>query len=282
MFPSGIQPLGLLNVEEVNPLDALLAQGYSLLALDLSYSSTGVSWVLDGELSSGNIYLTEDVTTEDELYEARIRLQLKNDLLEAFQGIHWDCIIIEDVFFGVNPKTYRQLVSLNTAIDELVLEGSLSADQVLRIQNKTWKSWLKPLLPGTRSGYLNDKVFIQEALATLGIYEEGRGYQDRLDSQGMILGWLLQRDEGLEPETKKKVLWSQVSWSFTEKKPSEGTPVSLTRPTKEKLRSFLSERGASSGEKFFLSDPLSLGVFGSEIGAAVFPPPGGYLSFWKK
>ena len=198
--------LDLLDLEYEVSKDTVIKKEYSelsegslvpktgnYLGLDISISSTGICLYKDGIKTTANISL--DYKEGNSHAEVLLRRQLKNDLLELIDGLDFEVIVIEDVFEGINPDTTRKLYALNTAIDELILDGNISCNQFERVPNTLWKSWLSVVdTNGVYKGF-KDKQKIQGYLKILGVEEgEDKGFQDRLDATGMLLGYLLSKD----------------------------------------------------------------------------------------
>lgn len=184
------------------------------LGLDISKRSTGITLVKDGEFRSWNRTLSgsEDV----KFAEILMRRELKDIFLKEFRGMSFETIVVEDAFEGENPTTTRMLYSLNTVIDEMVLDGDVHCKDFVRANNQSWKSWLWSIEPQLGKG-LNEKVRIEELLAYLGVTDEGKGYQDRLDSLGMLVGYFFKARTGSFDSFKiPKITWSKVRYLVTE------------------------------------------------------------------
>lgn len=260
------------------------------LGLDISELSTGVCLYRNGSKNTYNF--TSETSSKEQHYEVLLRRELKRNLRSIIFGLHFDVIIIEDVFQGVNPSTTRVLHALNTAIDEMVLDGEVSCEKFLRVSNKRWKSWLfKVDKDNVTKGY-NDKLRIETCLGMLGVSESGVGYQDRLDATGMILGYLMCKEEADKKElqkTRKRVAIEdiEVCYDFERsdvftKMYNDGVEsyenVNIKNVSKTKILDLLTE----NPEKGFISlDYVLLGRV-----AEVFDLPvisgGGVLGFWVK
>ena len=178
------------------------------------------------------------VTNETLSAEAGIRrrLEFKQYLKEALEGLPVAVVVVEDVFAGVNVTSYRELLNLNNVVDELILEGVITTatgeePELVRVQSRVWKRWIRRFVKETPNSivhenakYLNDKQVVRESLTAIGVHPEtlegGKGNQDRCDAAGMALGWLLRDVEELEApipevEESKRVETSQ----------EEGTPA---------------------------------------------------------
>lgn len=169
------------------------------LGLDISEASSGVCLYKNGEKVLANISL--ETSEREDFFEVKLRRELKGYLLEFIDGNILDLVIIEDAYQGINPSTTRKLYALNTAIDELILDGQVECKKFLRVSNGTWKSWLYALDTENTYKGLKDKVRIEKCLGIIGIHEEGKGYQDRLDATGMLIGYFY---EGYKSDGKKK------------------------------------------------------------------------------
>ena len=156
------------------------------------------------------------VTNETLSAEAGIRrrLEFKQYLKEALEGLPVAVVVVEDVFAGVNITSYRELLNLNNVVDELILEGVITTaageePELVRVQSRVWKKWIRRFVKYTPNSvvhehakYLNDKQVVRESLNAIGVHPEtlegGKGNQDRCDAAGMALGWLLRDVEELE------------------------------------------------------------------------------------
>lgn len=180
------------------------------LGLDISKRSTGITLVKDGEFTSWNRTLSgsEDV----KFAEILMRRELKDIFLKEFRGMSFETIVVEDAFEGENPATTRMLYSLNTVIDEMILDGDISCKDFIRANNQSWKSWLWSIEPQIGKG-LNEKVRIEELLDYLGVKDSGKGFQDRLDSLGMLVGYFFKTRTGsLDSLRVPRITWSRVRY----------------------------------------------------------------------
>ena len=270
-------------------LKDLSALPYTLLGFDLSLTSTGIAGLEDGEFFTSVLSLKEEAGKS----EAHARMKLKAELAEEFEGVHFDAVIVEDVFFGASPKTYRQLLSLNTVVDELLLEGVFTGELV-RVDNNRWKKWLSPLLPGVKRGYWKDKTYIRSALGTLGVHFTGVGAQDRADALGMCVGWLLENAQELglketyeEEEVQVgrgsdaggRILWRDVAWEYSEERLPGSQEVKLKQLSKAGVLEVL--EGIQEDDVVLAAPLRSLGLLGAQINAPVLPE-GGWFHFSLK
>lgn len=275
----------LLSFENIVPKEG------SFLGLDISKSSTGVCIVEGGEKRTYNISLnmfSETISTKNH-QEVLLRRRLKSELLTELEGKHFNAIIIEDAFVGENPKDARLLFALNTAIDELILDGLCSCDEFYRVENSKWKSWLwKNVDASGEFKGLNDKIRIQECLYKLGIVESGEGFQDRLDATGMLVGYFLQKKKGTL-ETRKSINWGQIELayeldeSFIYDNEEWLIDLKVIRFTQERVtKKFIKESLEGSPLGLFISKtPIKLGFLGEKLGLD-YMEDGGYLAFWLK
>lgn len=210
-----VEDNGIRIYESITYHDLIPKTGYHL-GLDLSKLSTGITVISNGDFKSYNFTLTE-VPKEERFEELLYRRQLYDFLKNSFEGYHFKTIVVEDVHSGENPKVTRMLYSLNTVIDELVYDGYIGCDNFIRANNKSWKSWLWSIEPQVGKG-LEDKGRIEAVLRYLGVSDEGKGYQDRLDSLGMLIGYFFKSEVKKEDlSLLPKVRWSDVAYTVVER-----------------------------------------------------------------
>lgn len=205
---------GVRVYESIDVYDIIPKTG-THLGLDISQHSTGITVISHGSYSSFNHSL-EILDSSERFLELLYRRQLKDFLKNEYEGCTFDTIVVEDAYAGVNPETTRLLYALNTAIDELIYDGYIDCKDFQRVNNKSWKSWLWSIEPQIGKG-LDDKIRIQELLSYLGVEDSGKGYQDRLDSLGMLVGYFYKsriKEEDLQKVTK--VRWSDVQYTLVE------------------------------------------------------------------
>jgi hypothetical protein len=263
------------------------------LGLDISLLSSGICLYEDGKKYVFNSSL-EDVP-EGDFYEVRLRKSLKIDLLEVIGDREVDLIIIEDAYQGINPQTTRVLYAINTAIDELILDGACKCKKFLRVENGTWKSWLYKVDTEGRFKGLKDKVRIQKCLELLGVTESGAGFQDRLDACGMILGYFLDGyksyigsfEEGIKifPEDIRYAFSYDIEGLKDECRKERGEDeleivycsVGNKALTKKMVRELLK---SNKDKLVVIKEERALGAFGAEIGICNVVSCVGHLGFW--
>lgn len=265
------------------------------LGLDISEESTGVCLIINGNRRAYNISLSDEwKSLENDCFrEAKIRKVLAKKLMSLVGRLNFSKVFIEDVYVGENPKTIRLLYALNTVIDDLILEGYIKCDEFRRIQNRMWKSWLWTLdSSGDFKGF-NDKVKIQECLKMVGVEETGKGFQDRLDATGMIVGYFLCEDKIKETDRKKeikKVSWSDVEvvyepdteFIYEDNAWIEGDDVIFFSYREKVGKKYIIEKLTENPSKVFISDDLmTLGRLGNDLDLPIING-GGYLGFWIK
>lgn len=200
---------GTRKYRELTVYDILPKTGLHL-GVDIAKRSTGISLVEEGKIKSWNLTLrgSEDV----KFAEILLRREFKQLLLDEFNGLSFGTIVLEDVYEGENPETTRLLYSLNTVIDEMILDGDIGCEDFVRANNKSWKSWLWSIEPQIGKGY-NEKVRTEEVLKYLGVEDFGKGYQDRLDSLGMLVGYFFKRvSDNLAGFKVPRVTWTKVKY----------------------------------------------------------------------
>lgn len=257
------------------------------LGLDISKNSSGVTYIENGEKITGNIVLDEPKGVHKEVL---LRRALKQDLLELVEGKEFDLIIIEDAFVGENADTVRKLFALNTAIDEMILDGICSCKKFIRVNNQQWKSWLYTLDTDGVSKGLNDKEKIRICLEMLGVTEEGEGYQDRLDSTGLIVSYFLkgnkvEKDGGLVKKRKVNINDVEASYEIDSSFLFYGRDdvdrdrvefLEYRKITKIRVLELLTEKPDTV---FITSDLVMLGNLGIDLGLEQIDG-GGYFAFW--
>lgn len=260
------------------------------LSLDVSKNSTGVTYVDNGEKIVGNIIL-EDFKGPHK--EVLLRRGLKRDLLELVEGKEFDVILIEDAFVGENADTVRTLFALNTAIDELILDGVCTCKDFIRVHNQRWKSWLYKLdTVGAVKGY-NDKEKVKYCMSLLGVHEEGNGFQDRLDSMGILVGYFLKGEdsvhEELENSKKKKVKITDVEGSYDidtgylfygrdDIDIEKIIYLDYNRISKKRVLELLTDKPDAV---YVTENMIKLGNLGDDLGLDILSE-GGYFAFWIK
>lgn len=275
-----------LNIETPS-IDNIVPKGGLFLGLDISKNSTGVALVENGEIITGNIVLEEKKGVHREVL---LRRALKEDLKQLVSGKHFDLIIIEDAFIGENAETVRLLFALNTAIDELVLDGVCSTKEFVRVSNQGWKSWLSVIdSEGVTKG-LNDKEKIRIWMSMLGVEDEGEGYQDRLDSLGLVLSYFLKGKNFVkngELVKKRKVKFSDIcaSYDYDSQYLFYGLDdvnrdnivfLDYKKISKSRVIELLSDNPDSV---FVIDNRILLGNLGIDLGLDIIEG-GGYFAFW--
>ena len=175
-------------------LDSILKLCNSAISLDISKLSTGVVIYREGKYESYTI----SVGGIDS--EAKMRFQFKADLRSLVEGLHFELAIVEDAIGGVNFKTTRTLLALNTVLEELALEGVCTYDKFFRKGNGEWKKWLRkcykvPFAP-------THKHEIKEIMRYLGFENN---CQDVLDAMGMLVGVLLEEKSDIKRPVVSKL-----------------------------------------------------------------------------
>ena len=277
--------------KEVAPIFSELSEGTiiprkgNFLGLNISQNSSGICLYKDGEKFLYNSNLTFDATNPHA--EATLRRQLKEDLCEVIGSTILDLIVIEDVYEGNNPEVTRKLYALNTAIDDLILDGKVICKDFVRVQNGAWKSWLSVVdYNGVYKGF-KDKEKIQGYLNLIGISDSGKGFQDRLDATGMLCGYFLKGKEVQKEkkERKLRVSFKDISFGYEQDDElvilqsscdSEGSNIVYIKDTKISKKKIIDY---ISSDIFVTSEPIRLGLLADTLGLELIEG-GGYLGFW--
>lgn len=290
--------VGVENAKEdtrfSSELSFIPTEGY-WLSIDPSLGSSGICEIHHGVRRSLNYTVTID--DKSPFKEVLARRDLKSFLADNFGEVEYDLIIIEDAFQGVNPDTTRKLYAINTAIDELILDRTVRCKKFLRINNGVWKRWLFSVDKNNQYSLLKDKLRIQACLEMLGIKEDGKGYQDRLDSIGMLIGYFLVGQ--YEDPSKKKIKISKSDLCFAYEE-SEDFITDMARQergvddlaitaychgnksiTMEFIKECISE--AEDPTNVFISmEPVVVGYLLKTLGLTIKSRDGGYFAFWLK
>ncbi len=275
-------------------LDFIPREGY-WLAIDPSLGSSGVCEICEGVRHSLNYTVTID--DKSPFREVLARRDLKKFLSENFGKVEYNLIMIEDAFQGVNPDTTRKLYAINTAIDELILDGVIRCKKFLRVNNGVWKRWLFTVDKSNQYSLLKDKLRIQACLELLGIKEDGRGYQDKLDSTGMLIGYFLVGQYEEVAKKKLKVSKSDLCFAYEE---SEDFITDMVRQergvddlsitmychgNKSITLEFVKDcivNSESPTDVFISEEPVVVGYLLKTLGLDIKSRNGGYFAFWLK
>lgn len=261
--------------------------GLSVLGLDLSQHSTGYYLHTPQGASSGCL---PPVPKFPEVHREVMARRWLADQIEALQPGPLDFLVVEDVFKGRSHTVARFLHALNTAPDELVLDGRLQVESFLRVNNQSWKALLSQQT-GVAMSHMDAKSQVISSLSVLP-WDEGLScldwvvslgmgkLDDRLDAFSLALYPFLQ-----PPEVSRRLVWSGVKVVHATDVDNlrnvtpPGQWVPLTgRVSKESVRTRLKRNPRS-----ILVTPrpvpvglLDVGVKGSSRLDEVF------LAFWRK
>lgn len=292
----GVKIISMLGLEEDNDIGifgeeskdifSIIPKKGSYLGLDISKNSTGISLVEDGNLLQGNIVLEPEKGVHKEVL---LRRQLSRYLRELLEGKKLDVVVIEDVFIGENASTSRTLFALNTAIDELILDGICEVKDFVRVSNKLWKSKIFTLDTTRASKGYNDKERINYCLGLLGVKDSGDGFQDRLDSLGLLVSYFIEGgilDEGInnikvrfsDIEASYEIDSSYLFYGRDDLDRGKIQFIDYTNFSKKKIIKLLSK---SPDTIFVSSNSVYLGNLGVDLGLDSIED-GGYFAFWVK
>lgn len=171
----GIDNLGCLGLEAVDVEESaveevtiskvtyksLIDKLDNFISLDISVTNTGWVKKVDGVITHGAYPLE----SKDDLGR---RQEFKKFLRGLAGEDEYKYIFIEDVIGSCNFKTAKSLMQLNPIADDMVYDGIIKAEKIIRIDNKEWKKHLKKV-----SGYKSvissekDKMLIVGALRML-------------------------------------------------------------------------------------------------------------------
>lgn len=278
---------GLLDIDMIIPKTG------RYLSLDVSKTSTGFTIVEDHKMAWANIELK---TSMEAVHgEALLRREFRRELKRYIGGMAFDAIVVEDVFSGSQVQGVRSLYALNTVIDDMILDGDISCpdDSFVRVQNGMWKKWLRTLDPEGMIRAHNDKQQIAKLLELVGIVAEGKGYQDRLDSMGMLAGYFLVKrgfaGTGAGKEVKKtsSIKIGDVKAEYVANKSEMEAIVKMLEGPVEKFHGKLNQKTVLQAlhdrpkHAYYTPNLVSIGQLATKLGVKAYPF-GGYLVFYLK
>lgn len=173
------------------------------LSLDVSKTSTGLTIFENGRTQPYCLKLETDDNTAKYPVGERM-LELREAIVDIVgENTHFDLICVEEAILGVNAKVSGVAYALNFVIDMLILDGIITCDHFMRINNKSWKAIMRKhtgVIP-LKSGSDKDKKDIINYFQALN-YSMGyqvnsfkswstymkSGIQDMLDSVGVMYG----------------------------------------------------------------------------------------------
>lgn len=173
------------------------------LSLDVSKTSTGLTIFENGRTQPYCLKLETDDNTATYPVGERM-LELREAIVDIVgENTHFDLICVEEAILGVNAKVSGVAYALNFVIDMLILDGIITCDHFMRINNKSWKAIMRKhtgVIP-LKSGSDKDKKDIINYFQALN-YSMGyqvnsfkswsaymkSGIQDMLDSVGVMYG----------------------------------------------------------------------------------------------
>lgn len=133
------------------------------LALDIAPHHTGVV-IWDGT-EIHEYGFEHNLDTKDKFWEYKLRREFKNKLKGIVAGKSFEACVVEDVYGGENFMTTRQLLAMNTVIDELIFDGVCFVDNFYRWKSSEWLA--KARVVYKQRGKLKTKVEIQGILEYL-------------------------------------------------------------------------------------------------------------------
>lgn len=203
---------------------SLLSAFESAISLDISKNSTGVCLWEGGDYRLFRIDIETPYNSKDPLSEARMRKEFRGYLETLTGGRKFEVGVVENVFGGENFETTRILLSLNTVLDEMILDRVCSIERYFKRENSAWKKWFR-LLTNVGKG-LNHKYEIQEIMRFLefDFFLENEhlrptdkldiGFQDKLDATGLLCALSLELNSNIKTTTRRKVRLSDLKFGF--------------------------------------------------------------------
>jgi hypothetical protein len=203
VFSWGLQSMEIKEISSVSYSDVFkLVQ--SFISLDISVHATGWGKWLNGEYTTG-IYAIK--TGEHD--EVGRRREFRQFLLGLFGDVEYEYLFVEDIIGSVNFKTAKILYQLNPLADDMIDDGVLKAQQIIREDNKSWKSSLNKCA-GYKSDIRaekNDKVIAMESLYLLGFGDRTTNITPEgvYDATGLAVGILFKKFIARGVKTTKRL-----------------------------------------------------------------------------
>ena len=284
-------------------IESVLSRFKSGIGLDIAPNHTGVALWRDGKLTTSGFLVDMEYDKDGYMAEAKMRKCFKDKMREILQGYDWEVCIIEDVYGGKNFSTTRKLIALNCVVDELVLEGDISIQNLYRFAEAEWMKDLRMIQKiGNK---LNPKYECEQILKYLGfdlvLQEESSSptrkanifYEDRCDATGQLLSLAMHLISDVREVKSSSVRLSDVRMYFLEdlyEHPDVNDPVlDAYCPT------FCDEFSVSSFEDSIINclkkakclyavclETSQLGTFGIKNGFKYYEQGYGYLVFYDK
>ena len=205
---------------------SLLSQIKSGVSLDISKRSTGVALWENGELKNYRVWIDLDYDKSNPYSEAKMRLEFKGYLVELLGGKELEVAVVENVFGGDNFDTVRKLLALNTVLDELALTGVVKVGRMFKLDNQTWKSWLRKLHKVGKAP--TDKYEIEQIMLSLGFefalehcndkqsVKDEIGYQDILDATGQLCALSLMLNSNVKADKPRSLGMRNIEVDYIE------------------------------------------------------------------
>lgn len=181
------------------------------ISLDISVNSTGWVRSVDNALEWGTFKL--ETPTGDDLGR---RQEFRHIVEKLSQGHSFNHLTVEDVIGGKNFQTNKILYQLNVIPDDMIYEGKLSIETLIREGNKQWKAGLKQA-SGYKSqvkGSRQDKLDTINALKCLGFEDnyKAKVREDVYDALGLAVG--VSFNHYIKPKGQSSKLRTDVSKVF--------------------------------------------------------------------
>lgn len=192
---------GVAGIFGRRDIDKMVCSYDCAIGIDVSRRSTGVALYQNGIMLVYKIVTDTKYSKEDTLWEAKMKKEFRTDLESIVRGKEFDLIVVENTINGCNAITNKELVLLNSIIDELVVDKvcSVKEGRFVRPFPNVWRKELKKL--GT-DGDKDVKVMVEKILDALGYAfcsefgdqsksAKGKmGYYDICDATGMLIAYM--------------------------------------------------------------------------------------------
>lgn len=272
------------------------------IGLDVAKNHTGIC-IWNGETIERYGFDLESYDKTDPFAEYKMRRDFKLKLSRLLNGRYFEHCIIEDVYGGENFDTTRKLLALNTVIDELIFEHTVTVGKFYRWNEPKWSKALRLIYK--QRGRLKSKLETQGVLEYLedDFYLEHKEdkpakkkelyFEDICDATGMLLGVVANEIMNVNIAKAIPIKMSDVkmlyleniedSYGCKDKRISEEGYIVVDLDFRNLEKSILAQVQCHPTDVLCAYLPSSkLGVFGLNHKFTFYDNEESYLLFYKK
>lgn len=282
---------------------SLLKNIDSAIALDIAPLHTGI--VIWNGTTTEEYYFKNPVINQqtDASWEFKLRLGFKTQLLNIVKGRTFKYCIVEDVFGGENYNTVRELLALNTVIDEIIYEQQCNIETLYRWKATEWNSKTRKIYK--QANHLKAKVETQNLLEYLEYkyYLDNKDktlkekkdmcFEDICDSCGMLIALVAELFIIKDSKKNVKPRINSIQMKYiehledlskkTDKLLLSNEMVACDLNVKSLKESILQQIMVDDSKTYYCEIPTNkLGAFGIEQKFRFYASGKGYLVFCRK